>query len=92
MYFDYENEWRIKVSTSSDLQVNNIRNQYPLGMDDPKFLENELTSLKEEELRQQLGAEGMEYLRDDLLEREYSCGQSIRRDDLPAQILEQLSK
>ena len=81
MYFDYENEWRIKVSTSGD---SNLRNQYPPGMDDPKFLENELISLKEEELKTQLGPEAMEYLREDLLEREYSCGQSIHKEDLPA--------
>lgn len=60
LYFDYENEWRIKVSTSSDLQV-----------DDPKFLENELMALKEEDLRQQLGPEALEYLRDDVYEAEH---------------------
>ena len=61
LYFDYENEWRIKVSTSSDLQV-----------DDPKFLENELMALKDDDLRLQLGAEALEYLRDDVFETEHS--------------------
>ena len=32
LYFDYENEWKVKTSTSPDLQVG----------DDPKFIENDL--------------------------------------------------
>lgn len=32
LYFDYENEWKVKTSNSPDLQVG----------DDPKFIENVL--------------------------------------------------
>jgi hypothetical protein len=32
LYFDYENEWKVKTSTSSELQVG----------EDPKFIENDL--------------------------------------------------
>lgn len=79
VYFDYENEWRIKVS-SNDLAL------------DEKYLEKELISPKEEEIKQALGPEAMEYLRDDFFVANYSCGTTIQREELPAQILEQLSK
>ena len=42
LYFDYEIEWKIKVSTSSDFQI-----------DDNRYIENELVFPSDEELQAQ---------------------------------------
>lgn len=49
LYFDYENEWRVKTSSSADFQV-----------EDNKYLENELKIPPEEEMSVAFASELLE--------------------------------
>jgi hypothetical protein len=49
LYFDYENEWRVKTSSSADFQV-----------EDNKYLENELKIPSEEEQSETLASNILE--------------------------------
>jgi hypothetical protein len=83
LYFDYENEWRVRVSTNADLQV-----------DDCPVLENELIFPSDQELQSILKPGEFENLAkssdEEIESQKYSS--TIKASELPAEIMAAFGK
>lgn len=76
LYFDFEGDWRIKVSSTNEL-----------SLDDTKFMENDLIVPTSEISQEMKAFVGQEHLASEL-----SYGQTIQASEVPKGLLDQLCK
>jgi len=77
LYFDYEFEWKIKVSTSHEYQI-----------EDNKYIENELLFPSDDELKTTFSDDEFSMLDGSQIESTASYGSTISMSELPSALLE----